>query len=58
MMKTVKVKIHCLICGKFEVEHEVDINKFGYFTFPQAFCPECLSILDQIINGEEKQCQK
>lgn len=53
-MKTVKVKIHCAMCGKFHVEHEVDVNEHGYFTFPTAHCPECFCVLEQVIDGERK----
>ena len=49
-MKTVKVKIHCSMCGKFTVEHEVDTNEHGYFTIQDAYCPECLGIMEQVID--------
>lgn len=53
-MKTVIVKIHCTMCGKFKVEHEVNTNEHGYFVFPQAQCPECLAILVQEVDGNKE----
>lgn len=50
-MKTIKVKIHCAMCGKFEITHEVDTNEYGYFVFPEAHCPECFAIMEQVIDG-------
>ena len=44
-MKTVKVRIHCSMCGNFRIEHDADTNEHGYFVFPEAHCPECLGIL-------------
>lgn len=41
------------MCGKFKVEHEVDINEHGYFTFPEAYCPECLAVLTCVIDKKE-----
>lgn len=49
-MKIAKVKIHCPMCGKFKVEHEVDTNEYGYFSFPEAYCPHCLAILGVVID--------
>lgn len=51
-MKTVKIKIHCAVCEKFKIEHEVSVNKYGYFAIPDAYCPECFCLLEQVIDGE------
>lgn len=44
----------CAVCGKFEIEHEVDINEHGYFSISDAYCPECLCILNQTIDHHKK----
>ncbi len=51
-MKTVKVRLKCHMCGKFEVEHLVDTNEHGYFTFSEAHCPECLALLNAVMDWE------
>lgn len=53
-MKTVKVKMRCLVCGKFEKIIDVNINEHGFFVFPEAHCPECLCILEQDIDGRTR----
>ena len=58
-MKTIKVRLKCHMCSKFEVEHSVDTNEHGYFTFPDSFCPECLGLLNVVIDGGiNLTCQK
>lgn len=54
-MKTEKIKMKCTVCGKFEVEHEITVNEYGYFSIPYAYCPECLCIMEQIIDHHEKE---
>jgi len=53
-MKTEKIKVYCTVCKKFKVEHDVNVNKHGYFSIPIAYCPECLCILIQEINHHKK----
>ena len=53
-MKYITAKIHCSVCNRFETKHEVDVNEYGYYVYPQAFCPHCLSILICVIENEEK----
>ena len=54
-MKTVKIKIRCTVCGKFEIEYEIDVNEHGYFSIPDAHCPECLSIMIQELDHHKKE---
>jgi len=51
-MKTVTIKLKCS-CG-FEVVREVEVNKFGYFEIPDAYCPNDLFVLIQNIDHREK----
>ena len=53
-MKTVEVRIHCSMCGKFRTEHKIDINEFGYFSVPEAYCPQCFALLIVVIDGGEE----
>lgn len=34
-MKTVKVHIHCTVCG-FSVEYDLDTNEYGFFVMPEV----------------------
>ena len=54
-MKTLKIKAKCYGCKKFEVEYNVDINEHGFFAFTEAHCPECLNLLEQIIEDDIKE---
>ena len=47
-MKTVKVHAHCTVCG-FSVEYDIDANEHGFFSMPEAHCPNDLLILEQEI---------
>lgn len=49
-MKTEKVIIKCTVCKQFEKIVDIAVNEHGYFTFPDAYCPHCLSLMEQIIN--------
>ena len=42
------------MCGKFKVEHEIDTNEYGYFVFSEAYCPNCLAILEAVIDNLPK----
>lgn len=60
-MKTVKVTIHCSMCGKFKVEHEIDTNEHGYFTLTEAHCPECLAVMVVVVDHlseDVEPCQR
>lgn len=54
-MKTTQVKIHCNVCGKFNITRPIETNEYGYFELPEAYCPYCFSILIQILDNEDKQ---
>ena len=43
------------MCGKFEVEHEIYTNEYGYFVIPDAYCPECLCVLTQVIDHVQQK---
>lgn len=47
-MKTVKVYVHCTVCG-FSVEYDLDTNEYEFFVMPDAYCPNDLLMLDQEI---------
>ena len=47
-MKTVKIHAHCTVCD-FSVEYDLGVNKYGFFSISEAFCPNDLMILDQEI---------
>ena len=51
-MKTVKITIHCPMCGKFYKEMEVNTNEHGFFAVPTAYCPLCCCALEQVIHAE------
>lgn len=53
-MVTTKVRIHCPVCGKFKTEHKLDMNEYGYFSIPEAYCPQCFALLIVVIDGEEE----
>lgn len=42
------------MCGKFETQYWLDENEYGFFAVPDAYCPECFALLDQIINHNNK----
>ncbi len=53
-MNTVKIKIHCPVCSGFKTEHEIDVNEYGYFVWPEhAYCPECFAVLTCVIDTKE-----
>lgn len=45
-MRTVKIHVHCTVCG-FSTEYDVDTNEHGFFTVPEAYCPNDMLILNQ-----------
>jgi len=51
--KSVKVRVKCFICD-FEVVFEKKINEHGFLEIPEAYCPKCFLIMDQIIDGGEE----
>ena len=51
-MKTVRIKVHCDICRKFEAEYDLDTNEYGFFSITDAYCPVCFCALIQDIHGE------
>ena len=51
-MRTVKITIHCPVCGGFHKEMEVDTNEHGFFAVPTAYCPFCCCALEQVIHAE------
>ena len=57
-MKTVKVKAKCSICKyeiEFEIEETIMMGKTnGIFQIPDAYCPECLCVMEQIIDHHKK----
>lgn len=52
-MRSLKIKIHCCMCGQYENEHYIDINEYGYFVLPEGRCPYCLAILVQEIKYDK-----
>lgn len=53
-MKTIKIRFRCTACKKFDKVLDVDINEHGFFEIPNAICPECLFVLDQVIDHHKK----
>lgn len=53
-MKTIKVRIKCTVCGKFDKIIDVDVNEYGYFSASEAYCPECLCVMEQIWDHHKK----
>lgn len=51
-MTSVKVKSKCLLCG-YKVTWTCYTNEYGFFSIPDAFCPNDLMQLDQEIDGKE-----
>jgi len=47
-MKTVKIHIHCTVCG-FTADYDINMNEHGFFVMPEAYCPNDLLILEQEI---------
>ncbi len=47
-MKTVKVHAHCTVCN-FWVDYALDTNEHGFFVMPEAYCPNDLLILEQVM---------
>jgi len=40
------VRAHCFACG-FDVTFIVKLNEHGFYEFPQGYCPNDMSLLDQ-----------
>ena len=53
-MRTIKVRIKCTVCRKFDKTIDVDINEYGYFSASDAYCPECLCLMEQIWDHHKK----
>ena len=47
-MKTVKVHIHCSVCG-WHMIYDLNANEHGFVELPEAHCPDCLFVLIQDI---------
>lgn len=54
-MKIVKIRIKCTVCGKFDKTIDIGVNEHGYFSIPDAHCPECLSIMIQELDHHKKE---
>lgn len=54
-MKTVRIKIRCWVCKKFEKEIDLDTNEYGFFDVPVGHCPECFCILEQTFSTDIKE---
>jgi len=52
-MKTITIRAKCFLCD-FEFIRKKEINEYGYFEIGEAYCPNDFSILDQIVDGVEK----
>lgn len=52
-MKTVKIRSKCSVCG-FEIKWDLDVNEYGFFQIPDAYCPNDFILLIQEIDGHIK----
>jgi hypothetical protein len=39
----------------FEVVYEIRTNEHGFFEIPEAYCPNDYFMLDQVIDGRDKE---
>lgn len=43
-MKIVEIHVHCTVCG-FSTKYDINTNEHGFFSIPEAYCPNDLMIL-------------
>lgn len=53
-MISVKIKSKCLVCG-FKSEWYCYVNENGFFSIPNAYCPNDFCMLTQEIDGKDAE---